>query len=84
MASSTPQSADLHRLISQHAASLEALEEQAGTFGFHTPPHITMEIENIEAQLHALSAQIAELEQQRPAAQGLLEFQVTAGGDPSA
>ncbi len=71
MASSTPRGADLRRryrrrrcrrLISQHAASLDALEEQAGSFGFHTPPHITMEIENLEAQLRALSAQLDELE----------------------
>lgn len=78
MAGSIPQSTDLRRQINLHKRSLEHLEEQAGTFGFHTPPHITMEIPNIETQLRALSAQIAELEQQRPAAQGLLDFQVTA------
>lgn len=66
MASSTPRGADLRRLVSQHGRSLESLEEQAGSFGFHTPPHITMEIENIEAQLRALSAQIAALERPAP------------------
>jgi hypothetical protein len=53
---------DLRGLIKQNERSLQSLEEQAGTFGFHTPPHITMEIENIEAQLRALSAQLAELD----------------------
>ncbi len=57
------QSADLRRLIGEHERRLQALEAEAGTFGFHTPPHITMEIENIEATLRALSAQVAELDQ---------------------
>lgn len=56
------QSDDLRRLIAEHERRLQSLEEQAGSFGFHTPPHITMEIENIEAKLRALSAQLAELD----------------------
>jgi acetyl esterase/lipase len=59
------QSDDLRGLIKQHERSLQSLEEQAGTFGFHTPPHITMEIENIEAKLRALSARLAELDRQK-------------------
>lgn len=52
---------ELRRLISERQHRLHLLEEEAGTFNFHTPPHITLEIEGIEAELRALSAQLAEL-----------------------
>lgn len=55
-------SADVRKRIEEHERRLQALEAEAGTFGFHTPPHITLEIENIEAQLRALSAQLAALD----------------------
>lgn len=61
---------DLLRLISEHERRLQMLEEEAGTFGFHTPPHITMEIGNIEATLRALSAQAAELDRSEGGARG--------------
>ncbi len=59
---------DLLRLINEYERRLQMLEEEAGTFGFHTPPHITMEIGNIEATLRALSAQAAELDRQEDGA----------------
>ncbi len=61
---------DLLRLINEYERRLQMLEEEAGTFGFHTPPHITMEIGNIEATLRALSAQAAELDRQEDGALG--------------
>lgn len=61
---------DLLRLISEYERRLQVLEEEAGTFGFHTPPHITMEIGNIEATLRALSVQAAELDRQESNARG--------------
>ena len=61
---------DLLRLINEYERRLQMLEEEAGTFGFHTPPHITMEIGNIEATLCALSAQAAELDRQEDGVRG--------------
>ena len=52
---------DLLTLISQRERQLQLLEAEAAAFNFHTPPHITLEIEGIEAELRALSARFAEL-----------------------
>ncbi len=61
---------DLLRLINECEHRLQMLEAEAGTFGFHTPPHITMEIGNIEATLRALSAEVAKLDRQEGGARG--------------
>jgi hypothetical protein len=59
---------DLLRRISRCEHQLHLLEEQASAFNFHTPPHITLEIEGIEAELRALSARFAELDCQEDSA----------------
>jgi hypothetical protein len=53
---------DLLRLIGEYEHRLNSLEEEAAAFNFHTPPHIPLEIEALEAKLRTLSAQFAELD----------------------
>ncbi len=71
---------DLLRLINQRQQRLHLLEEEAAAFNFHLPPHITLEIEGIEAELRALSAQFAELNCQTDSSAG--HTGEAAGGQP--
>jgi hypothetical protein len=48
---------DLEALIAQHKRHLYELKKQAATFGTWTPPHITIGIENTEAEIAKLKAQ---------------------------
>ena len=44
------------KLLTIHRRRLNILKEQAALFGANTPPHILLEIEDIEAQIAALES----------------------------
>ncbi len=50
---------DIKQLITQHQRRLQKLKEQRASFGLTTPPHILMEIEDIEAEITKLHAELA-------------------------
>lgn len=58
------------KMLKIHRRRLEILQEQAAAFGLHTPPHIAIEIEDLEAEIAALLAQnpaLAAAEEEKPA-----------------
>ena len=52
---------DLQRLIGQKRRQLHKLKEQEAAFGLHTPPHISIQIEDLEAEVEELLAQFEAL-----------------------
>jgi hypothetical protein len=52
---------DVRQLIINHQCRLQKLEEQKASFGLHTPPYILTEIEDTEAKLEKLEAELAAL-----------------------
>jgi formylglycine-generating enzyme required for sulfatase activity len=52
---------DLRQLISNHQRRLQKLKEQQALMGMHTPPYISIEIEDTEAELNRLSDELAGL-----------------------
>ena len=53
---------DLRRLISKHQRHLQKLKEQQASFGLHTPAYMLTEIEDTEAEIENLQAQLVDLE----------------------
>ncbi|MFC1976212.1 hypothetical protein ACFLXQ_07425 [Chloroflexota bacterium] len=53
---------DMQKLISEYNRHLQKLKEKEAKLGVHTPPHILIEIENIEAKLEKLRLELADLE----------------------
>jgi hypothetical protein len=54
---------DLKQQVIAHRRRLNVLKEQKTNFGLYVPPHIPLEIEDIEAKIEALEARIeAEVE----------------------
>ena len=47
-------------LIAQHRKTLNALELQAAKFGIYTPPHITIEIDDLTRKIAALRRELGE------------------------
>lgn len=54
---------DLKKLLGEHERHLQKLREQEAKLGVHTPPYILTEIEDREAALETLQAELAALEQ---------------------
>ncbi|MBN1220722.1 MAG: SUMF1/EgtB/PvdO family nonheme iron enzyme [Anaerolineae bacterium] len=52
---------DVQRLIANHQRRLQKLKEQQAIFGPHTPPYISIEIEDTEAELERLQTELAGL-----------------------
>ncbi|KAA3655950.1 MAG: hypothetical protein DWQ04_32510 [Chloroflexi bacterium] len=50
---------DIKQLVTQYQRRLQKLREQRASFGLTTPPHILMEIEDIEAEIAKLQAELA-------------------------
>ena len=48
---------DLGKLISQKRRQLHKLREQEAAFGLHTPPYISIQIEDLEAEIEDLDTQ---------------------------
>jgi hypothetical protein len=57
---------DLQSLIAKHTRSLQKLKEQQALFGIHTPHHVLIEIEDIEAEIEKLQTELANLEREQP------------------
>ena len=54
---------DIRNLLRTNHRRLQLLKEQQAGFGpLHTPPHIVIEIENTETELHKLQAELEEIE----------------------
>jgi chromosome segregation ATPase len=53
---------DLQNLIRINKKRLAILEEQRAVFGYSTPPHVIMEIQDIQDELERLYTRLAELE----------------------
>jgi hypothetical protein len=53
---------DIRQLITNNSRRLQKLKEQKALFGIDTPPHILLEIENIEAEMANLQMKLEELE----------------------
>lgn len=49
---------DIRKLIQINKKRLAILEEQRARFGYNTPPHVVMEIDDVKAELERLSAQL--------------------------
>ena len=49
---------DINNLIQINKKRLAILEEQRARFGYNTPPHVVMEVDDIKAELERLSAQL--------------------------
>jgi hypothetical protein len=56
------EAANIKNLISKCTRRLQKLKEQQASFGLHTPPHILVEIEDTEAKLKELQAQLVAVE----------------------
>jgi hypothetical protein len=50
---------NIKKLIEIHQRRLQKLKEQQGQFGVHTPPYITTEIEDAEAEIERLRKELA-------------------------
>ncbi len=67
---------DLKKLITEYTRRLQKLKEQQARKGIDTEPHILVEIEEIEAIIEELQAELAELERtDEPPAQPLVQEQ---------
>ncbi len=53
---------DLKKLITSKNRRLQKLKEQEAVYGISSDPHITIEIENIEAELEELQTELTTLE----------------------
>ncbi len=53
---------DIKKLINEHQRRLQKRKEQEAALGIATSPEILTEIENIEAKIEQLQAQLAALE----------------------
>ncbi|MBE7555465.1 MAG: WD40 repeat domain-containing protein [Anaerolineales bacterium] len=62
---------DLQSLIAKHTRSLQKLKEQQALFGIHTPHHLLIEIEDIEAEIEKLQVELANLEGGKSASDSL-------------
>lgn len=62
---------DLRSLIAKHTRSLQKLKEQQALFGIHTPHHLLIEIEDIEAEIEKLQAELTDLEGGKSASDSL-------------
>ncbi|MBN1995201.1 MAG: SUMF1/EgtB/PvdO family nonheme iron enzyme [Anaerolineae bacterium] len=69
---------DLQRLIANYQRRLQKLKEQRAAMGIHTPPYILTEIEDTEAELAKLQAELVRLSGPRLAAEKIAE-PVSAG-----
>ncbi len=49
---------DIQKLISNHQRRLQLLQEQQALRGLSTPPDVVIEIEDVEAQIQALQAEL--------------------------
>ena len=54
---------DIEKLIAERERRLQKLKEQRASFGLHTPPHILMEIEDIEAEIEGLQTELEALKE---------------------
>lgn len=52
---------DLQRLIGQKRRQLHKLQEQEAAFGLHTPPYVSIQIEDLEVELEELLARLESL-----------------------
>jgi WD40 repeat protein len=59
---------EIDKLIELHQRRLHKLREQRAALGLHTPPHILTEIEDVEAEVAQLHAELNELTSGAPAA----------------
>lgn len=50
---------ETRKLIATHSRRLQKLKEQQALFGIDTPPHLLLEIEDIEAEIEKLQADLA-------------------------
>ncbi|NJN98017.1 MAG: hypothetical protein HC875_30030, partial [Anaerolineales bacterium] len=57
---------DLRKLIETHHRHLQKLNEQKASFGLFTPPHILLEIENQEAEIAKLQAELENIGNEDP------------------
>ena len=53
-----PNQTHLNKMIQIHGRRLQIIEQHKATMGNDTPPHVLLEIENIEAELVKLCAQL--------------------------
>ncbi len=53
------QKEDVQKLISRHQRRLQKLQEKKATYGQEPPPHLLLEIQDLEAELQALKARLA-------------------------
>lgn len=53
------QKEDVQKLISRHHRRLQKLQEKKATYGQEPPPHLLLEIQDLEAELQALKAKLA-------------------------
>lgn len=56
----------LQTLIKNHSLHLEKLKERQALEGISTPPHVLIQIDEIEAVLEGLTAELEELRQKQP------------------
>ncbi len=53
---------DIKKLLTEHQRHLQLLKEQQVSFGLYTPTHILSRIQDREAEIETLQAELAELE----------------------
>lgn len=63
MAGSSTNPKHLTNLREAHIRRLEVLQVQQATFGLHCPPHVTLEIQDIEAKIDNINEQIQVLKE---------------------
>lgn len=71
---------DVQKLISRHQRRLQKLQEKAATYGQEPPPHLLLEIQDLEAELKALKAKLAAWPDEQQAQYGR---PTPAGGPPA-
>ena len=54
---------DIERLVAINNRRLRILKEQQATYGLNTPPHIVIEIEDLEAEIAKLTTELESLGQ---------------------
>ena len=57
---------ETEKLLEIHRRRLHHLKVQEASFGAHTPPHISLEIEDIEVKIEKLEAELNEAETSEP------------------
>lgn len=53
---------DVKKIVSMQQRRLQKLREQQAMFGINTPPHILIEIEDLEAEINKLQSELGETE----------------------